>query len=72
MDWSGKQFIWTAGSGNIHRHISELAAVIYEVTLAVNRIGAGYDFEQMLVHVLRLLIFYLIGHIKITFFFNSI
>jgi hypothetical protein len=47
-----------ACSGHFHRHIWRLAAVIYEVTLSINRIGAGYDFEQMLVHVLRFLIYY--------------
>ena len=45
---------------------------MYEVTFAVDKIGQDLDFKQVLVHVLRLLIFYLIGHIKITFVSSTV
>ena len=68
MDWSRNQsnigkkemtvFIWKAGSGHFQRHIWKLVAVLYEVTFAVDKIGQDVDFKQVLVHVLKLLIFY--------------
>ena len=36
------------------------------------KLGQNLDFKQVLVHVLRLLIFYLIGHIKITFVSSTV
>ena len=51
-------FIWKAGSGHFQRHIWKLVAVLYEVTFAVDKIGQDLDFEQVLVHVFKLLIFY--------------
>ena len=51
-------FIWKAGSGYSHRHIWKLVAVLYEVTFAGGKIGQELDFEQVLVHVFKLLIFY--------------
>ena len=68
IDWSRNQFniekkkmtvfIWKATSGHFQRHIWKLFAVLYEVTFAVDKIGQGLDFEQVLVHVFKLLIFY--------------
>jgi hypothetical protein len=68
MGWSRNQsnigkkemavFIWKAGSGHFQRHIWKLVAVLYEVTFAVDKIGQGLDFKQVLVHVFKLLIFY--------------
>ena len=51
MDWSGNQSnigqkemtvgIWRANSGKFQRHIWKLAAVLYDVTFAVDKNGAG-------------------------------
>ena len=38
----------------------------------MDKIEQDLDFKQVLVHVLRLLIFYLIGHIKITFVSSTV
>jgi hypothetical protein len=51
-------FIWKAGSGHFQRHIWKLVAVLCEVTSAVDKIGQGLDFEQVLMHVFMLLICY--------------
>ena len=50
--------IWKAGSGYSHRHIWKVVVVLYEVTFAVDKIGQGLDFKQVLVHVFKILIFY--------------
>ena len=50
--------IWKAGSGYSHRHIQRVVVVLYEVTFAVDKIGQELDFEQVLVHVFKLLISY--------------
>jgi hypothetical protein len=68
MDWSRNQskigkkemtaFIWKAGSGHFQRHIWKLVTILYEVTFAMDKIGHDLDFEQVLLHVFTLLIFY--------------
>jgi hypothetical protein len=67
MDWSRDQlntgikeitvFIWKSGSGHLQRHIWKLVAVLYETTFALDKIGQDLNFEQVLVHVFKLLAF---------------
>ena len=51
-------FIWNAGSGHFQRHIWKLVGVLNEVTFIVDKIVQDLDFEKLLVHVFKLLIFY--------------
>ena len=51
-------YIWKAGSGYFQRNTWKLVTVLYEVTFAGGKIGQELDFEQVLVHVFKLLIFY--------------
>ena len=68
MDWSMNQsyigkkeitvFIGKAGSGHFQKHSWKLVAVLYEVTFVVDKFGQDLDFKQVLVHVIKILIFY--------------
>ena len=68
MDWSRNQsntgkkeitvFIQNADSGHFQKHIWKAVAVLYEVSFAVDKIEQDLDFEQVFMHVFKLLIFY--------------
>jgi hypothetical protein len=51
-------FIWKAGAEHFQRCTWKLVAILSEVTFAFDKIRQNLDYEQVLVYVFKLLIFY--------------
>ena len=65
-------FIWKAGSGHFQRHIWKLAAVLYDVMLAIDKIGTGSGFQTSVSACVKAPNLLLIGHVKITFVSSTV
>ena len=65
-------FIWKAGSGHFQRHIWKWAAVLYDVMLAIDKIGTGYGFQTSVSACVKAPNLLLIGHVKITFVSSTV
>lgn len=64
--------LWQSEAGHFQWHIWKLAAALYEVTLAIDKIGTASGFQTSVTACVKAPNLLLIGHVKITFFSSAI